>query len=601
MKMMQSNEFQYAHRELSVSRSDMEECRQGGHEECVNGVRLIFMKEGHQTLLVCSSNAMKPQLHELDASTLRERSTPENVIGVCSPHTHLNTTATLVEWGNPDDIPAIYSGIRTGLSLDNHLIYRSPLVLNNKEVHPSMRTVYTDSKWLNEPQFVSSLSIANYVYFFFREVAVEHENCGRVVYSRVARLCKKDVGGKNVLRQVWTSFVKARLNCSMSSPYPLYFDQIQSVQRVDARGDTLFYATLTTADIQFGGSAVCVFSLNAINQLFDQGMFAEQSASGSSWTTTPPQSVPPHRPGTCVPNSVAITDGELHFAKSHLLMAEAVSCGAPLLTASQHLFTHIAVDVLQSVNVVFVYSHNTRKILKLSHLEGTTGPESSRLLAVYELEDVMDVFAMALLPNEFLYVSDCSLYTTCSQCAVDPYCSWSSARSWCFRRNAAHSSALGWVSAAPDEIPKCIENVDRNSIVAYPGDSIHMKCDFNSNLDSLQWKYNGKHVVTPCARKHITTLGGLVLLNVSAVDSGVYECSCDGEVVCVYEVDIDTAECTQPTSIAQFQSVYREWCKKLAHYKQSVDKWQLWYDKNAHCPKKKISDEYGDININNRV
>uniref|UniRef100_A0A914RIB7 Sema domain-containing protein n=1 Tax=Parascaris equorum TaxID=6256 RepID=A0A914RIB7_PAREQ len=93
-----------------------------------------------------------------------------------------------------------------------------------------MRTVYTDSKWLNEPQFVSSLSVGSYVYFFLREVAVEHENCGRVVYSRVARLCKKDVGGKNVLRQVWTSFVKARLNCSISSQFPLYFDQIRDLR-----------------------------------------------------------------------------------------------------------------------------------------------------------------------------------------------------------------------------------------------------------------------------------------------------------------------------------------------------------------------------------
>lgn len=39
------------------------------------------------------------------------------------------------------------------------------------------------------------------------------------------------------------------------------------MQRVDGRMDTLFYATLTTADVAFGGSAVCVFSLNAINQV----------------------------------------------------------------------------------------------------------------------------------------------------------------------------------------------------------------------------------------------------------------------------------------------------------------------------------------------
>uniref|UniRef100_A0A1I7WYD8 Sema domain-containing protein n=1 Tax=Heterorhabditis bacteriophora TaxID=37862 RepID=A0A1I7WYD8_HETBA len=37
----------------------------------------------------------------------------------------------------------------------------------------------------------------------------------------------KDTGGRAVLRQVWTSFVKARLNCSISAQYPFYFDHIR--------------------------------------------------------------------------------------------------------------------------------------------------------------------------------------------------------------------------------------------------------------------------------------------------------------------------------------------------------------------------------------
>lgn len=41
-----------------------------------------------------------------------------------------------------------------------------------------------------EPDFVASFSIDKYVYFFFREVAIERENCERVVFSRVARICK---------------------------------------------------------------------------------------------------------------------------------------------------------------------------------------------------------------------------------------------------------------------------------------------------------------------------------------------------------------------------------------------------------------------------
>jgi len=37
---------------------------------------------------------------------------------------------------------------------------------------------------------VSSFDIGDHVYFFFRELSLEHATCGRVTYSRVARVCK---------------------------------------------------------------------------------------------------------------------------------------------------------------------------------------------------------------------------------------------------------------------------------------------------------------------------------------------------------------------------------------------------------------------------
>ena len=44
--------------------------------------------------------------------------------------------------------------------------------------------MHTDSRWLDGPSFVGSLERGPYVYFFFRENAVEFANCGRAVYSR---------------------------------------------------------------------------------------------------------------------------------------------------------------------------------------------------------------------------------------------------------------------------------------------------------------------------------------------------------------------------------------------------------------------------------
>ena len=53
-------------------------------------------------------------------------------------------------------------------------------------------------------------------------------NCGKSVFSRVARVCKNDEGGANKFRNRWTTFLKTRLNCSVPGDYPFYFNEIQS-------------------------------------------------------------------------------------------------------------------------------------------------------------------------------------------------------------------------------------------------------------------------------------------------------------------------------------------------------------------------------------
>ncbi|OTF75565.1 hypothetical protein BLA29_010370 [Euroglyphus maynei] len=112
-----------------------------------------------------------------------------------------------------------------------------------QRMYPFKRTIKYDSKWLDKPNFVGSFDIGDYVYFFFRESAVEYINCGKAIYSRVARVCKqfifiqshylffpdkqRDTGGKNILNKNWASFIKARLNCSIPGEFPFYFNEIR--------------------------------------------------------------------------------------------------------------------------------------------------------------------------------------------------------------------------------------------------------------------------------------------------------------------------------------------------------------------------------------
>lgn len=85
------------------------------------------------------------------------------------------------------------------------------------------------------------------MYFFFRETAVEYINCGKNVYSRVARVCKKDNGGKNILSQNWATYLKARLNCSIPGEFPFYFNEIRTWSFPSLRALSLSFSLASIA------------------------------------------------------------------------------------------------------------------------------------------------------------------------------------------------------------------------------------------------------------------------------------------------------------------------------------------------------------------
>lgn len=114
----------------------------------------------------------------------------------------------------------LYSATVADFSGGDALIYR--------EVQ---RTEQYNAKQLNQPAFVSTVERNGYVFFFFREIALENTNCGKTIYSRVGRVCKNDRGGPP-LSNYWTSYLKSRLNCSIPGDFPFYFDEIRKYRFV---------------------------------------------------------------------------------------------------------------------------------------------------------------------------------------------------------------------------------------------------------------------------------------------------------------------------------------------------------------------------------
>lgn len=70
----------------------------------------------------------------------------------------------------------------------------------------------------------------------------------QVVLSRVARVCKNDMGGsQRVLEKQWTSFLKARLNCSVPGDSHFYFNVLQAVtDTIRINGHTIVLAIFST-------------------------------------------------------------------------------------------------------------------------------------------------------------------------------------------------------------------------------------------------------------------------------------------------------------------------------------------------------------------
>lgn len=94
----------------------------------------------------------------------------ETVPGVAkSPYSpHANITALMTAQGQ------LFAGSPTDFSGADSAITKT-----NGKSQP-IRTNQYNSKWLNEPQFVGSFETDKFVFFLFREAAVEYINCGKV-------------------------------------------------------------------------------------------------------------------------------------------------------------------------------------------------------------------------------------------------------------------------------------------------------------------------------------------------------------------------------------------------------------------------------------
>uniref|UniRef100_A0A8D2NVW4 Sema domain-containing protein n=1 Tax=Zosterops lateralis melanops TaxID=1220523 RepID=A0A8D2NVW4_ZOSLA len=266
---------------------DISICRmKGKHEaECRNFVKVLLVRN-ESLLFVCGTNAFNPVCANYSMDTLEP--VGDNISGMARcPYDPKHANVALFTGG------MLFTATVTDFLAIDAVIYRS---LGDS---PTLRTVKHDSKWFKEPYFVHAVEWRSHVYFFFREIAMEFNYLEKVVVSRVARVCKNDMGGsQRVLEKQWTSFLKARLNCSVPGDSHFYFNVIQAVTDIlELDGRPVVLAVFSTPTNSIPGSAVCAFDMAQVAAVFE-GRFREQKSPESIWTPVPEDMVPKPRLGT---------------------------------------------------------------------------------------------------------------------------------------------------------------------------------------------------------------------------------------------------------------------------------------------------------------
>uniref|UniRef100_A0A8C2FCI0 Semaphorin-6D-like n=1 Tax=Cyprinus carpio TaxID=7962 RepID=A0A8C2FCI0_CYPCA len=434
---------------------DRETCAMKGkhRDECHNFIK-VLVPRNDDLVFICGTNGFNPMCRYYRLDNLEFDGEEISGLARC-PFDAKQTNVALFADGK------LYSATVADFLASDAVIYRS------MGDGSALRTIKYDSKWLKEPHFLHAVDYGDFVYFFYREIAAEHNNLGKAVYSRVARICKNDMGGsQRVLEKHWTSFVKARLNCSVPGESFFYFDVLQAITDIiNINGVPSVVGVFTTQLNSIPGSAVCAFSMADIEKAF-HGRFKEQKTADSVWTPFPEEKLPKPRPGCCAGHgsaesyktSIEFPDETLQFIKSHPLMDASVpSIGdEPWFTKTRvrYRLTALTVDNTagpqKNYTVVFIGSE-AGIVLKVLAKTSPLSLNDSILL------EEIDVFnqAKCLSSNEddrrilsfhldkdthTLYVafsscvvriplSRCERHSSCQKSCIasrDPYCGWMS-------------------------------------------------------------------------------------------------------------------------------------------------------------------------------
>ncbi|XP_029371703.1 semaphorin-4D isoform X2 [Echeneis naucrates] len=520
--------------------------------DCLNYIRVLQVIDDDR-LYVCGTHAFQPQCDYLNLADFSLHGQPEDGRGKCPFDPSQSFTTVMVDG-------ELYSGTAY------NFLGSEPIISKYSPFQSLLRTEYSTS-WLNEPSFVFADVIRegrnkaygedDKIYYFFTEVSVEYEFFGKLLIPRVARVCKGDLGGQRTLQKKWTSFLKAKLVCSMPE-LNFVFNVVHDIfilKESDWR-DTVIYGVFTSQWGNVGLSAVCAYNMTAVEDVFSKGKYMQKATVEQSHTKWVRYNgiTPSPRPGACINNqmreqnissSLHLPDKTLQFVRDHPLLEDPVlpMGNGPRLITKDVNYTQIVVERVRALdgNIYdIIFTGTDKGVLHKSvvYEEGVHTVEEIQLLKNSEpiknlllSSETQSLYAgsdsgVVQSPTAF-----CGRYSSCDGCVLarDPHCAWDRHTAACVNIVDAvgHQpgnliqNLHGDADKCPSVSPPSVK--DYHHVTVKPGSSVELRCLAPSNLAQVNWKSN-KTALTEASRFHLIGEQGLLIYSVGQEDQGHYEC-----------------------------------------------------------------------------
>ncbi|XP_067417259.1 semaphorin-3D-like [Emydura macquarii macquarii] len=552
----------------------VERCRLAGKNaetECANFIRLL-QPFNRSHVFACGTGSYQPicafiqlgaRAQEPGGSLQLVAHSVESGRGKCPYSPHEPFTGLLLDG-------ELYSGTSSDFMGSSAAFFRTQV---HRADQNYIRTEQNQAHWLNEPVFIGAYVIPDTynaaddkVYVFLRETAVEAGQWERRrIHARVARVCKNDVGGKRSLINRWSTFLKARLVCSVPGPQAseTHFDQLEDVFLLRTRDpqNPLIFGLFTVASGIFTGSAVCVYSMAAVRAAFN-GPFAHQEGPDYRWVEYKGRTPYP-RPGTCpsetydplLHSTKDFPDEVMSFMRSHQLMWGSVyPLGRqPTLVRANvpYRLRQLLVDRVEMesghYDLLFLGT-DEGKVLKVA-LAGGRGQDSEEI----SLEEISvskvpsPILDMQFSPKrQELFVSSthglvqlslhrCELYgQDCADCCLarDPYCTWDG--QGCSPQRLTKRRARCQDLLETDPVSQCqdttagVTSAEEKLVFGVENNSTFLECLARSPQTALRWLV--QQSLEAALREvrngdHFSILErGLLIRRLAREDAGLYQC-----------------------------------------------------------------------------